>query len=210
MIVLPAKSCAEISLFVSTEKTRYYLNGFFVTKNATGDVLLVATDDHRMGVLKCGESLVPDEMCDRIVRLSPAVLKECNGRGTNWLTISDAGQARVCSEGTVSDALVRQDFEAAQSDVFIDGTFPDWRRVLPDLPMPETVGGDVFNARYLNSFGSLSTSRLAVISLFQKQHQSPTLVRVLGRDDFFGVLMPAPIPDANRPTAELPFNVGHP
>jgi hypothetical protein len=202
VIVLPAKACAEISRFISTEETRYYLNGFLVTRNKGGDVLLVATDSHRMGVLKCDTALVSHEMCDRIIRLSPAMLKACKGRGTNWLTISEAGQARVVSMGTIDDALTRQDFEAAQSDVFIDGTFPVWQRVLPDLPMAETVGGGGFNAKYIESFGKLGSN----VSIFQSALGNPALVRVGGRSDFFGVLMPM----RTTVTAELPFDVSHP
>ena len=59
---------------VSTEETRYYLNGIFIQPHAVQGVLLVSTDGHRMTVIH-DETGHADQSA--IVRLSPEALKLC-------------------------------------------------------------------------------------------------------------------------------------
>ena len=70
----------------------------------------------------------------------------------------------------------------------VDGTFPDWRRVLP-----AKITGQIgqFNAQYLADFQTVSRFMYAG-SLVRISHNGtdPALVG-FARDDCFGVIMPA-------------------
>ncbi|RCK40460.1 hypothetical protein [Thalassospira xiamenensis] len=51
-ITVSAKHFYAAWQFVSTEKTRYYLNGVYIEPHKDGGVLLIATDGHSMAVIR--------------------------------------------------------------------------------------------------------------------------------------------------------------
>jgi len=151
-LFLAAYSC------VSTEETRYYLQGVFVTPAphpATGrGVLMVATDGHRMALVWDGDG-VTDR--GRIIRLDPKAkaLKLARGEERRVLHLDGL------EKGKSAVAQVMHDHgEFAQSlDVLtvaeIDGVFPDWTRVLPVLPAEGIAvhADNTFAPDYLAGFG---------------------------------------------------------
>lgn len=125
-VTLPAGTLAEalrrVSFAISTEETRYYLNGIAFEFQA-GALRLVATDCHRMAVAD-----LPGIACKAkadylpiMTRKVAAILaKSLKGKGPVTLTAHGAGPvfAIVDEHGTT----------IAKS---IDGTFPDYTRVMP-------------------------------------------------------------------------------
>ncbi|ESX78265.1 DNA polymerase III subunit beta [Mesorhizobium sp. LSHC414A00] len=106
-----AAAVAPVKFAISTEETRYYLNGVYL--HATPDGLVaVATDGHRLGkhvVASVGE--IPAVIMPRkFVGLLPA--------GTVSVSLSDT-KVRITSGETVITSKL------------IDGTFPDYQRVIP-------------------------------------------------------------------------------
>lgn len=125
---LPAKTLARLlaktSFAISTEETRYYLNGVFFhhTTNDDGPALrMVATDGHRLARMETAAPsgaapmpgvIVPSKACAEVERL----LKSAEG---------DIGVA-------VSRTKIRFAIGATVlSSKLIDGTFPDYARVIP-------------------------------------------------------------------------------
>jgi DNA polymerase-3 subunit beta len=117
---------------ISTEETRYYLNGIFV--HTMADVLtFVATDGHRLYRQNVGK---PEEFPTlplglivpaRVVKLMEALLKGKNAPRIVTVTVDDSKSRRI-----------RFAFEFEFGDVVItaktiDGTFPDYQRVIPDM-----------------------------------------------------------------------------
>jgi len=120
-----ADALGRTSFAISTEETRYYLNGVFIhcATDEDGPVLrLVSTDGHRLS--RVGLSLprgaegmpgiiVPRKAVPEIVRLAEAA-------GEELLDIAlSNGKLRVAFGGTV--LLTKT----------VDGTFPDYERVIP-------------------------------------------------------------------------------
>jgi DNA polymerase-3 subunit beta len=139
---------------------RYYLKGVCVDARANGDVVLVATDGHRLlaypvavdniEALAPGEYIIPREALEAV---KPAKA----GRITLPIHIDivtapdtpDPERVGVTIKGKTSITVT-----GATSTVTapIDGKFPDWRRIVP-----ASTSGEIaqFNADYVSGFGDV-------------------------------------------------------
>jgi DNA polymerase III subunit beta len=106
---------------ISTEETRYHLNGVYLCQKPGGDTLrAVATDGHRMAVI---DSQIHAALGDGAIlptRLIGAILTLVDQKANEPVTVMLAGQrARILTGQVQIDARL------------IDGTFPDYTKVLP-------------------------------------------------------------------------------
>ena len=106
---------------ISTEETRYYLNGIYFHKAENGDLCAVATDGHRLALtrqaLPEGASQMPSVILPRkAVGELRKLLDDYDGKVSVGLSETRAefgfGAVRLTSK-------------------LIDGTFPDYTRVIP-------------------------------------------------------------------------------
>ena len=151
--VLPKEDLARLidktRFAVSTEETRYYLNGLYLHTVAEAGIPLlraVATDGHRLALAETPAPegaaggpgvIVPRKTVDQVRRL-----------------LDDAGGA---VEVTVSAQKIRfQMGEAALTSKVIDGAFPDYLRVIPR--------GNDKQADIDNSLFAKAVDRVATIS----------------------------------------------
>ena len=108
---------------ISTEETRYYLNGIFmhVTDEAKPALRAVATDGHRLARVAIERPEGSDGMPDVIVpRKAVAEVRK--------LLDEMDGDVRV----SLSQSKIRFAFDSAVlTSKLIDGTFPDYSRVIP-------------------------------------------------------------------------------
>lgn len=127
--VLLAALCA-VAPCISTEETRYYLRGVFIhghqKPGADGPTLrLVATDGHRLGLYD-----LPDAWN------APGMILPHKAANVLAKLLKGAGDALVQISTTASGAE-RLHFEGpgwSLETKAIDGTFPDYTRVLPQSP----------------------------------------------------------------------------
>lgn len=114
----------SVQFAISSEETRYYLNGIYLhTQNDPERLLAVATDGHRLakmeidcpaGAAQMKGIIVPRKTVSEVMKLAKALGKD------DKVTIS------------VSETKVM--FEAGNTTLvskLIDGTFPDYTRVIP-------------------------------------------------------------------------------
>jgi DNA polymerase-3 subunit beta len=165
----------------STNSTRYYLHGVQVEPSPEGGVLLVATDGSRLslghdlgseieGELPAGGVLMP------VPKGAVAKLKE----GTR------AQAKSVTYDGQTFD-VDGQTWPAPA----IDGTFPDWRRVLPADSDP--VPGAGFNARYMADFAKIAAAfgyPGSPLVITGADAAAPHWARLADVPDWRGVIMP--------------------
>jgi len=125
---LPARTLAELidrtRFAISTEETRYYLNGIFL--HVVDDVLkAAATDGHRLarytiprpeGAEAMPDVIVPRKCVSELRKLLEDVLD------TNVLVDLSASKVRFTLGGEHAVVLTSK---------LIDGTFPDYSRVIP-------------------------------------------------------------------------------
>lgn len=109
---------------MSTEETRYYLNGIYLhaAENEGVKVLrAVATDGHRLARF---EMPLPDGAADM-----PGIIIPRKAVGEVRKLIEDAGDA---IQITLSESKIRYAFDhIVLTSKLIDGTFPDYQRVIP-------------------------------------------------------------------------------
>ncbi|MBD8677944.1 DNA polymerase III subunit beta [Sphingomonas sp. CFBP 13720] len=116
-----AGALSTVLFAVSTEETRYYLNGVFVHAPKGADLRFAATDGHRLArgiiALPDGAQTLPDIIIPtKIVKVLITLL----GRHEGLVTFcASASSVRVEIGETTLQAKV------------IDGTFPDYTRVIP-------------------------------------------------------------------------------
>lgn len=129
-----AAALAACSFAMSTEETRYYLNGIFLHPTAAASehkgVIFVSTDGHRLSkrfVAAESDPAMPGIIIPRAaVKIIDKVLPKT---GNVTVQISDS-LIRICGGSSLFTSKL------------IDGTFPDYARVVPqESPMTATVKG---------------------------------------------------------------------
>lgn len=125
---LPATSLIQIidktRFAISTEETRYYLNGIFLHVTEDGEPLLraAATDGHRLARVTLPRPTGADGMPDVIIprKCVAEIRKLLDESGDNNIQID------------LSASKIRFTFDnAILTSKLIDGTFPDYTRVIP-------------------------------------------------------------------------------
>ncbi len=173
--------------FVSSEETRYYLQGVLIQRHPVKGVFLVATDGHRMMVAHDETGLTT--LDDVIVKLDKNTLTACksarNETADRALVVEGDGTVRV-QTGDENAIPVVTAYKA-----IVDGTYPDWQRVArPNIDTPSPAA---FNGQYLADFGKaakeLSGSKSGHLHITGVS-DGPALLRFGGVDNAYGVLMP--------------------
>lgn len=150
--VVDADVFARALLGVSKEETRYHLNGVHVSPSPAGGATLCATDGSMLIVLHDPEAYIVGEAIVKLERPLQSALSASGillerrllaarvskkGRGRAFVIDQPPskdnapGSTHLAARGAVDDPDAR--VKGAQfGAVTIDGTFPDWRRVLPE------------------------------------------------------------------------------
>lgn len=195
-----AKRLRKIRPFISTEETRYYLNGVYMAYS-DGKLTLVATDGHRMQeqafkvqVEEPGSDfavICPKETIDNLLMILS--LKEPEEL--------DQGESRpVCRYNhftmTVSDTEKREaeiisleflDFKLTAKT--IDAPFPDYKKVIPEANVLRTG----FNPKYLKDVLNTFDNHEGVevyVSNEERSHAEPHVFLSRDQDGIRCVLMP--------------------
>lgn len=118
---------ARVRFAVSTEEMRYYLRGIYLETDAeAGEIAAVATDGHRLARVRrplpptfaeCKGGIVPVKPIDCLLRII--------GRNPDPAATVDVAMAPTMIQFSLGgDAIVLR-------SKLIDGSFPDYRRVIP-------------------------------------------------------------------------------
>ena len=112
---------------ISTEETRYYLNGIFLHVASDPEPVLkaAATDGHRLARVTLPQPAGAEAMPDVIIP------RKCVGELRKLLDEADGGDVQI----DLSASKIRFTFGGGSGAVLtsklIDGTFPDYSRVIP-------------------------------------------------------------------------------
>lgn len=126
---------------ISTEETRYYLNGSYVHRKPDAKTLrVVTTDGHRMGIID-----TDIEMPERSMILPTETVNHClkliATGGNEPVTIAMNGQLVMMSKG-----------DTEISTKIIDGTYPDYTKVIP--PKSDNISAEL-NSTIINRMHTL-------------------------------------------------------
>lgn len=168
-MLIPTDLLKAALLCASTEQTRYYLCGVHLSTSGH----MVTTDGHRMFVARLNDK----PTADVIIPLgdAQAALKLAGAR---------------CQEIDVTAEKIGQIAYTA-----VDGTFPDWRRVVPTGEETHTEPDDApahvhFNHAYIGDLAKMGKALGDASMLHPTSASNPCLVTFGDRADCFAVLMP--------------------
>lgn len=122
------KAMTACAVSISTEETRYYLNGVFFHNAGDGKLTLVATDGHKLTKYETGEpwivdkAILPRKACHIVLRAMKA-----GGNGS--IQVEASGK-----ESAVRLAFIGDGWRIVSK--CINGTFPDYTRVIPKIDTP--------------------------------------------------------------------------
>jgi hypothetical protein len=226
LVVIPADIARRVDSCRSTEQTRYYLNGFSVMPSPAGGVEVCATDSHILSLFHASNGFV-DRARDEswpIVSLSKTELAACakpvkGFPGTLFLVVEGDFQRSSLTIVHGDDSAMALELARTQAmgaiafqctgKHFIDGAFPDYRRVIPGENL-RYGSCPHFNASLLSRLGKCveyGKDRLQALVIAHNQDNlaGPMLVTTENldfRDSWLGVLMPMGFREA--PPAALP------
>ena len=163
-IEIPTDILKAAALCASTDQHRYYINGVFLDPRG----YLVSTDGHRLfaAQIELGSEPIP---ADGIIIPNAAIKKALTGYKDVIITLT-------------ADRLGDTVYQP------VDGTYPDWKRVVPTEVSGVTAQ---FNPAYVGDFGK-------VAKILGDSKAAPTIWHngdgpagiEFTRDGCFGVLMP--------------------
>ena len=201
-ITINARALKAAAMCASSEETRYYLKGVFVEAPLSGDIILTATDGHRLVAMRHDPApnlqhdagawsvIVPLHMIDKL-----KIGKRAPDYATLGMTYSE--EAKAIKLTLSYDGL-------SIAGVAVDGTYPAARRVAaPAFNSPDAGKPANFNPAYVAAFGKMAelmTGSKPKAIYIGNNGDNPALVDFLGDHDAggveaFGVLMPCRLKD---------------
>lgn len=204
-IVVSRNELQAVSLFASTDNSRYILNGVNIEVKPEKPPLLVATDGRRLAAIESVAEqqeeitephsfVISSEFIALIVRVS----KSCGGKVLKWLTLeTKPGSTRLVA--SVFGGHVSLD---AEKNALIEGNYPTWRKTIPDASLPRQALTEVgFNAEYIGDFAKVAKlleSDTSAIAMNLINKEAPMEVTINGRPTFYGLIMPCKLDESVR------------
>ena len=205
--IVRADKLMAIEPFQSSEETRYYLHGVHIEPHAEG-AILVATDGHTLAAILDRDAHVAGlaaswhpQLKDRVGKRLTAWKKEALGQRDIWcdmqlrhpsgnpdllsIVAADNPQQILLGNGTTLLQLPER--------LWIDGTYPEWRRVTqPPPPKARTTVPNLagpYMKRCIDFFSAMSAGRTVPITLHAADN-GPVRVTSPGKQDVFVIVVP--------------------
>ena len=195
--------------FQSSEETRYYLKGLSIEPHPRAGAIIVATDGHTMSVIHDGEAIVSGErtiwsMPWKATLAAPmkAFLKATKGTSGHVyadLSRTQTGPSRIrlVYADKAADVFNGQGIEfftksstAIEGHFWVEGTFPDYRRVIPTENRAATFKPAWYQARYM---AKLAAFGQAIYEATDERGAYTAMCMFTSSDDGPGVaLFPSP------------------
>jgi hypothetical protein len=214
--------------FISKEETRYYLRGIHIEPHPRTGAILVATDGHTMSCIHNVDAIVSGEsliwkMAWKSM-LSPSIkafgqtrkfaapgghiyadMQKTLGKPDKLRLVFACSAAEVYNDRGIGDNIDPVAFythygETPDTRIVIDGTFPEWRRVVPSCEEVEKFQPGWYQSKYiakLAAFGlacGLESDNDSVnggqMTMLTSDARAPTLARFNCMPEAFAVIMP--------------------
>lgn len=191
---------AAAALFQSDEMHRYYLNGVYIEPHPEGGVIMVGTDGYAAAIVRDTQGFASAPF---ICQLPDYFLEKCDGidpsSGLMPADIHFIGNMAFLTDqefatDTEMDTAVLNPMCIAHSTP-IDGTYPDWRRILPVQRDEDAPGAPYFsvNPRFLKRFRkalNLVDGRDNFLTIRATKKDEVIIIHGRSTDTFFGLVMP--------------------
>ena len=199
LAIVPAAEYLFMCRFASDDDTRYYLEGVAIQKAPKIGAYLVATDGHAMGVMRLEGDQAMALYAGFILSADKTIRAAVKSgkREQAWIVcredradIVKLGASMSPNMDDLATAPVSLSIPAATA--YVDGTFPDWRRVLPGTITGKREGQHDTGKEYC------AAVRPDLLARFQREDKpvsfdwSGTGAMMIDNGDerFIGVVMP--------------------
>tara|TARA_B100001939_G_scaffold342295_1_gene353223 strand:- start:1637 stop:2317 length:681 start_codon:yes stop_codon:yes gene_type:complete len=202
--VLNSKYIAASQHFTEKDSSRPYTEGIYIEPHPSGGVYIVATNGAALSVFYDAEGSADKDV---LVSLNKNFLAEIRKQEEAVVVLegepgnSAATLVRKIKAGGLNDYLdvaergaKHPNWITAIGDVFMDWSFPAWRRVIPrpaeKQPQSFSVQKKVFDM-FFKAFGELGLKGVDNhVCLHQSEASGAILVRTEQVPEFLGVAMP--------------------
>ncbi len=190
MIKFASKHLPALMKFMAKNDLRYYLNGIHITPDPKGGAILVATDGHRILVIKDKDAVCKEDV---IFSIDKGVEKYCKASG-GYVTI-DPDSQRLTIFADVENELFLQ-----PGKCLIVGKFPNWQRCMPDFTKLTQASLSFTNPLYIAEACMIHPSRGKGYGIgcrfWQESKVSPMVVEYNSHPEYVAIIIGVRIDDA--------------
>lgn len=142
LVSVPAVDLAAVMPFRAHEDVRYYLDGILIEPCATGGCMIVATEGHMLGAIHSPEARSDTSRILRITEGLEEALKQRAALNDGVVSVAD-------EKGRVTLTVRGVESYIAPGPPFIDGKYPEWRKVIPPMEHIKPGTPSALQSRYL-------------------------------------------------------------
>jgi len=183
MIQIETRALRFALAFAAKNDVRYYLNGVFIEPIQDGNLRLVGTNGHIMGVAISRYSDDGDILEAPVIINRDQVIQALKATGRKTTSIGMSVDGEVVTLGNIVDKC-------------IDATYPDWKRVLPKLPTSGEAAR--FDPYYVTEAEKAFAAYVGVtfqkkgdsMELHQNGGSAAVIIDARAGDDAIAILMP--------------------
>ncbi|MDP3651074.1 MAG: hypothetical protein Q8R67_05255 [Rhodoferax sp.] len=190
-----ARHLPRLALFMATHDIRYYLNGIRIERAEIGGIYLVACDGHTLAVIHDKDGSMEGVDGDGVImRASPGLVQAC--KITRRLRSAPGGSNVIVTGARVS---VANDFDQENSDfelfvqpgtTWIEGVFPNWRKVLPDFEKLQPGFASQVNGGYLARYSKMNSDQYVGLVFWSEGKDGPVVVQHNDLPEMISIIMP--------------------
>ncbi len=177
---------------VSTEETRYYLNGIYIHATENNMLCAVATDGHRLAKVEIeapeGASKIPGVI---IPRKTVDALKKMADEAQDNIKIS-LSDTKICVTSNKTVLLSK----------LIDGTFPDYTRVIPKNNDKSLIVDSAIFTKAVDRVSTISSDKTKAVKAIVSQGK----ITLTATNDDNGTACEEIEANYNSDTVEIGFN----
>lgn len=146
---ISARDLARVLPFRADQDVRYYLNGICV-EPVPGGAVIVATNGHLLAAMRSQDTVVSERVIVNVTPAFAAAVKKASRSELSFIrAVTKTSTLEVVNVPGTSRNKGEDIAFVKPGEPFIDGKFPDWRKIIPS---DEKIGKGLpaaYNADYL-------------------------------------------------------------
>lgn len=202
MFQFSAKAVHMVSHYMAQQDIRYYLNGIYAEPAPGGGAFLVGTDGHQMAVFYDADALCTGSVLFQPTKAAIAACKPSRRSYKKLVQINPETQRLMVWHSVDQNIDPHEELYIQPGKCFVDGKFPEWKRVFKPFANGAACESICVNAAYLAKFHTAIKahvdSRTHGVSMFFKSETDAIVLTNDTLPEFHVLLMPMRSVDSRR------------
>lgn len=192
-VKISAELLPMIYPFMAKNDIRYYLGGIRIERAADRPkgVYIVATNGHRLAVIYDPEGgIAGDEGRGVIMRVTPDLVRACRApnRGITKMVLAAGLRVSVAPDFNMEHSELETYIMPGRP--WVEGKYPDWRRVLPNFENLKPGAMGAVNAQYIKDYDVIAGDKYGAIKFWSADENSAVIVQIINKPNFLSIIMP--------------------